>query len=143
MIWAVSPVAQGTTRAVSLIVRSLGSDTDTVRRAGSVAEPVELAQQLAGLLEAARSTRWNAGYVRVDLREVDRLVKQINRATGTSSHRDWRGRVTVSPATPLAAAANTASDAVAHTRRVPLSDDALLPTGRAADLAAKLRQAAT
>ncbi|MGA2008170.1 MAG: hypothetical protein ABSH27_11515 [Solirubrobacteraceae bacterium] len=103
---------------------------------------MELGNQLAGLLEAARPTRWKAGYARVDWRDVDRLVKQINRATGTPSHRDWRGRVTVSPATPLAAAANEAGRALAHSRRVPLSDDALLPAGRAADLAAKLRQAA-
>ncbi|HEX4036360.1 MAG TPA: hypothetical protein VHX66_18115 [Solirubrobacteraceae bacterium] len=69
------------------------------------------------------------------------MVKQINRATGTPSHRDWRGRVTISPSTPLASAANIAADAIAHTRRVPLSDDALLPAGRATELAATLREA--
>jgi hypothetical protein len=105
-----------------------------------VAEPAELAQLLVGLLEAARPTRWKAGYVRVDWREVERVVKQINRATGTRSHRDRRGRVTISPATPLAA--NATGDAVARTRRVPFSYDALLPAGRAADLAATLRLAA-
>jgi hypothetical protein len=111
-----------------------------VTRAIIDAEPAALAEQLAGLLEADRPSRIRAGHARVDRYEVGRLVKQINTATGTSSHRDWRGRVKVSPASPVAAAANAARDAVEHGRRLPLTDDALVPADRLRDLAASLRQ---
>jgi hypothetical protein len=59
----------------------------------------------------------------VDSQEVERLVKDINTATGSASHRDWRGRVTVTPTSSLAALANEARTAVEDARPVPFTDD--------------------
>jgi len=112
-----------------------------VRRAAIEVEPNLLGRRLAELLETARPTRVKAGHVRVDHRKVDDLVKQINRATRTPTHRDWRGRVTVSPTSPLAVAANDAREVVLHSRQLPLTDDVLLRRERADEVARALRQA--
>ena len=114
-----------------------------MRRAIIDAEPAALADQLADLLESADPSRIRAGHARIDRYEVDRLVKQINNATGASTHRDWRGRVKVRATSPVAVAANAAHDAVEHGQRVPLTDDALVPTGRLRELADSLRQVTT
>jgi hypothetical protein len=115
-----------------------------MRHAAAEATECELACQLAELLEAAGSTRVKAGHVRVDKWKVGHLVKQLNSATGTQTHRDWRDRVTtVGVASPLAAAANETSEAVARARSLALTDDVLLRYGVAEQLAAALRRAVT
>jgi hypothetical protein len=111
-----------------------------MRRTTVDAEPGLLVQRLAELLEAARPTRLKAGHVRVDRADVANLVKAINRATGTVAHRDWRGRVTVSSVSPLAAAANYTREAVDKAPKVPLTDDVLIGYDHAAQLAASLRR---
>lgn len=105
-------------------------------------EPKLLVEQLAEVFEAARPTRIKAGRVRVDHRKADDLIKKINRATGSRTRRDWRGRVTISAMSPLAQAANDVREAIAHTRRVPLSDDMLLRYQQAEQIASALRRAA-
>ncbi len=117
------------------------SDTEPMRRVALNADPALLVEQLAGLFEAARPTRIRAGHVRVDGYEAARLVRAINKATGSSIRRDWRGRVTVSATSPLATIANEAREAVEHCRKVPLSDDIVMPYARAAQLAIALRRA--
>ena len=114
-----------------------------MRRVTTDAEPVLLVQQLAEIFEAARPTRIKAGHVRVDHRKVDHLIKEINRATGSRISRDWRGRLTVSTTSPLAAAANGAHKAIARARRIPLTDDLLLRYKQADEIATALRQTAT
>jgi hypothetical protein len=112
-----------------------------VRRRTSAVDPLIAARELAGLFEAARPTRLRAGHVRVDLQEVERLVKDINTATGSASHRDWRGRVTVTPNSPLAAVANEARTVVERARPIPFADDVLLRGDHGAQLATALRAA--
>jgi hypothetical protein len=103
-------------------------------------EAADLAERLAALLEGGRATRLKAGYVRVDRADIGDLVKAINSATGTLTRRDWRGRTTVSPATPLAEAADAVRRAIEHARKVPLTDDMLLPHSEAQQLAEDLRR---
>jgi hypothetical protein len=105
-------------------------------------ESALLVEQLAEVFEAARPTRIKAGRVRVDRRKVGGLVKKINRATGSRMRRDWRRRARVNSASPLAAAANDAHDAIARARRVPLTDDVLLRYEQAEQIASALRRAA-
>jgi hypothetical protein len=103
-------------------------------------EAVELAGRLAVLLEAGRVTRLKAGHVRVDRADVADLVHAINRATGTQTRRDWRGRITVTPESPLAEAADAVRRAVENARRVPFTDDVVLPYSEAQRLAENLRR---
>jgi hypothetical protein len=105
-------------------------------------EPKLLVEHLAEVFEAARPTRIKAGRVRVDRRKVDDLVRRINRATGSRVRRDWRGRVTVNAASPLAAAANDVHNAITHARPLPFTDDLLLPCQQAEQIASALRRAA-
>ena len=122
-----------------LIAMGSPSDTEPVRRVATEVEPAALVEQLAGIVETARPIRVTAGHVRVDGREVDRLVKAINTASGSLSHRDWR--VTVSTSSPRAAVANEAREAVERCRKSPLSaDDVLLPGERASQLANTLQR---
>ena len=103
-------------------------------------EAVDLAERLAALLDGGRVTRLKAGHVRVDRADVGDLVKAINTATGTLTRRDWRGRTTIVPASPLAEAADAVRRAIEHARRVPLTDDSLLPYSEAHRLAEDLRR---
>ena len=112
-----------------------------VRYSVSDTAPEVLVRQLAEMFANGRPTRVKAGHVRVDHRRVDDLVRHINRATGTPVRRDWRGRVKASPSDPLAVSANAARDVVQHARQLPLTDDVVLPGGRAAEVAASLRRA--
>lgn len=126
-----------------LITMYFSSDTKVVRRTAADIEPALLVEQLAEVFEAARPTRIKAGRVRIDHRNVDDLVKKINRATGSRVHRDWRGRVTVSATSPLAAAANDVRKTIAHARRLPFTDDLLLHHQQAEQIASALRRVAT
>jgi hypothetical protein len=103
-------------------------------------DAVDLAERLAALLESGRTTRMKAGHVHVDRAVIGHLVKAINTATGTLTRRDWRGRITVMPATPLAEAADAVRRAIEHARKVPLTDDMLLPYSEAQRLAEDLRR---
>jgi len=113
-----------------------------VRRTRVDSEPQVLVERLAEVFEAARPTRIKAGRVRVDYRKIDELIKRINRATGSRTRRDWRGRVTVYAMSPLAQAANDARDAIAHARAVPFTYDVLLRYQQAEQIASALRRAA-
>jgi hypothetical protein len=104
-------------------------------------EPAGLVQQRAELFENAWSTRVRAGHVCVDHRDVQGLVKRVNRATGTPVRRDWRGRLAASPTEPLAVAANGARDVVMHARPLPLTDDVIVTSQLAHEVATALRQA--
>jgi hypothetical protein len=105
-------------------------------------EPALLVERLAELFEAARPTPARSGRVRVDRRRVGALVRAINRATGSEVRRDWRGSVSVTAACPLAVVANEAREAVEHAHPLPFTDDVLLRSERAAELARSLRRAA-